>query len=117
MRRGFFLGYFSKLPFIATVPFSWQFQPVDPRDVAARLLEVVTHDPAGQLPDFGGPEVRDMKSLAESLLAARKQDKRLVNLPLPFKAGRQFSEGKVLCPDHKDGKITFEQYLAAKYSA
>ena len=52
----------------------------------------------------------------ESWLAARISKKRLVNLPLPFKFSRQVAEGRLLCPDHKDGKITFEQYLAAKYA-
>jgi uncharacterized protein YbjT (DUF2867 family) len=110
-----FLGGFTALPLIATVPFRWQFQPVDTRDVAARLVEVVTNEPAGMLPDFGGPEVRDFKGIAQSWLAARKPGRRLVNLPLPFKFSRQFAEGRLLCPDHKDGTITFEQYLAAKY--
>ena len=67
--------------------------------------------------DFGGPEVRDFKGVAESWLKARKLSKRLINLPLPLKFSRQFAEGHMLCPDHKDGKITFEQYLAGKYSA
>ncbi len=110
------LGGFTALPLIATVPFRWQFQPVDTDDVAARLVEIVTNEPAGMLPDFGGPEVRDFKGIAESWLAARKPRKRLVNLPLPFKFSRQFAEGRLLCPEHKDGKITFEQYLAAKYA-
>ena len=110
-----FLGAFSALPLVATVPFKWQFQPVDPREVAARLVEVVTHEPAGLLPDFGGPEARGFKSLAESWLKARKLSKRLINLPLPFKFSRQFAEGRLLCPGHKDGKITFEQYLEEKY--
>lgn len=112
-----FLGAFTALPLIATVPFRWQFQPVDTHDVAARLVEIVTQEPAGRLADFGGPEVRDFRSIAESWLAARKPGKRLVNLPLPFKFSRQLAEGRLLCPDHKDGKITFEQYLASKYSA
>jgi uncharacterized protein YbjT (DUF2867 family) len=112
-----FLGGFSALPLVAAVPFRWQFQPVDTRDVAARLVEVVTKEPAGMLPDFGGPEVRDFKGIAQSWLAARKLGKRLVNLPLPFKFSRQFSEGRLLCPNHRDGKITFEQYLASKYPA
>jgi uncharacterized protein YbjT (DUF2867 family) len=112
-----FLGGFSALPFLATVPFKWQFQPVDPREVAARLVEVVTHDPAGRLPDFGGPEARNFKSIAESWLKARKLNKRLINLPLPFKFSRQIAEGRLLCPEHQDGKITFEQYLEEKYSS
>jgi uncharacterized protein YbjT (DUF2867 family) len=111
-----FLGAFSKPPLIAAVPFNWQFQPVDPSEVAAKLVEVVTRDPAGMLPDFGGPEVRDFKGIATSWLKARKSTKRLVNLPMPMiRFSRQFAEGRLLCPDHKDGKITFEQYLADKY--
>lgn len=111
-----FLGAFTALPLIAIVPYRWQFQPVDTRDVAARLVEIVTNQPAGMLPDFGGPEVRDFKSIAQAWLAVRNPGRRLVNLPLPFKFSRQFAEGRLLCPDHKDGKTTFERYLASKYS-
>ncbi len=110
-----FLRFFSSLPGLATVPFGWRFQPVDPSEVAARLVEVVQREPAGMLPNFGGPEERDFKSLAKSWLAARKSKKRLLNLWLPFNFSRQFAEGRLLCPDHKDGKITFEQYLAERY--
>jgi len=112
-----FLGVLSKPPMFAMVPFAWRFQPVDPSEVAARLVEVVKHEPAGRLADFGGPEIRDFKGIAESWLKARKLNKRLINLPLPLKFSRQFAEGRLLCPDHKDGKITFDQYLAAKYPA
>jgi uncharacterized protein YbjT (DUF2867 family) len=110
-----FLGGFARTPRLAAVPFEWKFQPVDPREVAARLTEVVAGEPEGTLPDFGGPEVRTFKSLAESWLKARRLNKRLINLNLPLKFSRQFAEGKVLTPDHKDGKITFEQYLVRKY--
>lgn len=110
-----FLGAFSKAPRLAAVPFEWQFQPVDTRDVAARVTDIITAQPAGALPDFGGPQVRTLKSLAESWLKARKLHKRLVNLTVPMKFSRQFAEGKLLVPDHKDGKITFEQYLVRKY--
>lgn len=110
-----FLEYLSKLPRLATVPFAWQFQPVDTTEVAARLVEVVTAEPAGMLPNFGGPEVRDFKSLAFSWLRIRKPTKRLVNLPLPFAFSRQLAAGQLLCPENRDGTITFEQYLARRY--
>ncbi|HEV2036109.1 MAG TPA: NAD(P)H-binding protein [Candidatus Dormibacteraeota bacterium] len=111
----FFLGGFSKVPRLALVPFKWQFQPVDTDDVAKRLVDVVTGDPAGMLPDFGGPDVRDFKSIAESWLKVRHPRKRLVNLWLPMKFSRQFEQGRLLCPDHKDGTVTFEQYLERRY--
>jgi len=34
---------------------------------------------------------------------------------MPFKFSRQFSAGAVLTPEHRDGTITFEQYLARRY--
>jgi len=111
-----FLTAFSQLPGLATVPYDWQFQPVDPRDVAHRLAEVVTGEPLAMLPDFGGPEVRSFKSLAESWLKARSSNKRLTNLKLPFKFSRQFSEGRLLCPDHRDGSTTFKQHLERRYA-
>jgi uncharacterized protein YbjT (DUF2867 family) len=111
----FFLGIFSRTPRYATVPLDWQFQPVDTRDVAARLSEIVTGPPRGSLPDFGGPEVRGFASLAESWLKAKKLTKRLINLRLPFRFSREVADGRLLCPDHKDGSVTFEQYLVRRY--
>jgi uncharacterized protein YbjT (DUF2867 family) len=111
----FVLGALSKLPRLAIVPFKWRFQPVDANEVAVRLVEAVAGQPAGMLPDFGGPEVRDLKSIAESWVKARSLNKRLVNLWLPLKASRMVAEGRLTCPDHKDGTITFEQYLDMRY--
>jgi uncharacterized protein YbjT (DUF2867 family) len=110
-----FLSAFSTVPGVAMVPKSWQFQPVDTADVAERMVEVVTGQPAGLLPDFGGPEVRNLGSLAVPWLAARRSSKRLVNLNLPFRFSRQFTEGRLLTPDHRDGTTTFEQYLQKRY--
>jgi uncharacterized protein YbjT (DUF2867 family) len=106
-----FLGNFARVPGLLPVPYRWQFQPVDPSEVGARLAALAVAPPAGMLPDFGGPEVRDFKSLAESWRRAKGISKPMVNLPLPFNASRQFTAGHLLCPDHRDGKITFEQYL------
>ena len=110
-----FLGAFSRLPRLCAIPFAWQFQPVDTRDVAARLVDVTAGPPAGRLPDFGGPEVRSFKSLAESWLRARKLNKRLVDMSVPIKFSRQVAEGRLLNPAQMEGKTTFEQYLVRRY--
>lgn len=110
-----YLGLMSRLPGLMTVPYSWRFQPVDTADVAARLVEALEGGPGGLLPDFGGPEVRDFRSIAESWRRSRRLRRRLVNLPLPFKASRQFAAGRMLCPEHADGTVTWEQYLERKY--
>jgi len=110
------LRAFARLPGMLAIPFGWQFQPVESREVARRVVDVVLDKPAGMLPDFGGPQVRDFKSIGESWLAARKERRRLMNLWLPFKASRQVAEGRLTCPEHKDGLVTFDQYLAEKYA-
>ena len=69
------------------------------------------------LPDFGGPELRDVKSLAQSWLESRGDRRRLVNLPVPLAMSRQIEAGGLTCPDHRDGAITFDQYLAERYPA
>ena len=111
----FGLGLFNRLPGMIAVPRRWRFQPVDTRDVAAKLVEIAAGPPSGTRADFGGPEVRDFESIARSWLAAHRLNKRLVNLPLPFRASRQVAAGHLLCPDHRDGTITFEQYLRRRY--
>ncbi len=107
---------FSRMPGITAVPFRWQFQPVDADEVARRVVEVALGEPAGLLADFGGPEVRTFKSIAESWLQARKARRRLVDLPLAFNFSRQFAEGRLTSPDHREGVITFEQHLANRYA-
>lgn len=112
----FFLGVFARVPRFLMVPLAWQFQPVDTKDVARRLNEIALGAPEGRAPDFGGPEVRTMQSLAESWLKARKQqDRRIANLPIPLAVSKDFAAGKVLAPDHNDGNVSWEQYLVRKY--
>jgi len=110
------LRAFARLPGVIALPLAWKFQPVESREVAQRVVDVVLGKPAGMLPDFGGPEVRDFKTIAESWLAARKDARRLTNLWLPFKASRQVADGRLTCPEHKDGLVTFDQYLAERYA-
>jgi hypothetical protein len=83
--------------------------------VATRLGEVVASEPAICLPDCGGPEVGDFKTIAESRLKARKLNRNLAPLHLPIKLSRQFALGVLLTLDHNDSKITFEHYRAEKY--
>lgn len=109
------LEAFARPPLLAAVPFKWQFQPVDPGEAASRPVVAVTKEPAGRLPDFGGPEPKTFKSTAESWLKARKLNTRLVPWPLPFKFSPQIASGRLLTPGHTDGEITFEHCLAEKY--
>ncbi len=84
------------------VPAGTRFQPVDVRDVAERLVSF--HGPAGRVPDFGGPEVRSMTSLARAY--SRRP---IVPVPLPGKVMRGYRTGANLAP--AAGTITFEEFL------
>lgn len=114
-RMELFIRPFSQLPGFITVPFAWQFQPVDADEVAQKLIKVTLAEPGGLLPDFGGPEIHDFKDITSEWMTARKDNRRLFNLSLPLKWSRQWAEGALLAPEHKDGRITFAQYLAEKY--
>ncbi len=100
-----------RLP-VLTIP-SGRVQPVDTTDVAARLTQLAAAEPAGRVPDFGGPEVLGTKQLAEQWLAATGRRRRIVQARIPGRLGRGYRDGANLCPQHPDGTVTFAQYLAS----
>ncbi len=59
----------GQLPVIP-VSAGFLFQPVDADEVAARLVELALGDPAGLVPDIGGPTAYGMDELVRSYLRA-----------------------------------------------
>jgi uncharacterized protein YbjT (DUF2867 family) len=86
-------------------------QPIDTREVAARLVELATGRPR-RAPDLGGPQLRTFRELALSYLQASGQRRLLLPLRLPGAALRGYQQGGHLAPDHAAGSRTFEEYLA-----
>jgi uncharacterized protein YbjT (DUF2867 family) len=86
-------------------------QPIDVRDVAARLTELATGDPRGRVADIGGPEIKPLRELAEEYLRATEKRRPKVEISLPGKAFRGYREGGNLVPGAPVGTITFERYL------
>ncbi len=109
--RFFFPALFS-LPFIGFVPQDFLFQPIDSREVARRMVELVRRGPSGRAQDIGGPEIRNMGDLARSWTRARGIKKRILPLPTIGAAARAFRSGVNTTPDMKVGSITWEAYLA-----
>ncbi|GAB2600170.1 NAD(P)H-binding protein [Streptomyces capparidis] len=99
----------ARLP-VMPVP-GLRFQPVDVREVAARLARLATAPPAGRVPDMGGPEVRDARDLARAYLRATGRRRPVAPVRLPGAAFTAFRSGHNLTPDHAEGRITFGQYL------
>jgi uncharacterized protein YbjT (DUF2867 family) len=105
----------SRGPFVF-VPRSISFQPVDSGDVAERLAGLATSAPVGMVQDFGGPEILTSRELAQAWLARREMHKRIVGIPVPGGAGRGFRAGYHLCPDHRQGRGTWSDWIGRAYS-
>ncbi|WP_331723614.1 MULTISPECIES: SDR family oxidoreductase [unclassified Streptomyces] len=105
----------TKLP-VVPVPAGLRFQPVDSRDVAARLVELTLGEPSGQAPDLAGPKTYGMGDLIRTYLQARGTRRLLVPVPLPGKAGRAYRAGENLCLDGTAtlGERTWEAFLAER---
>ncbi len=88
------------------VPARTRFQPVDVRDVAARLVSLAPA-PAGRVADFGGPQVRGLEDLARAYLRGRRRP--VLAVPVPGRVMRGYREGANLAP--ASGTITFEEFL------
>jgi len=108
------LGKAEKLP-VVPMPSGMRFQPVDARDVAARLAELALGAPAGLVPDLAGPRVYALSDLARGYLAARGKRRPIVPFRIPGKAGRVYRAGDNLSLDGAMvGKRTWEEFLAER---
>jgi uncharacterized protein YbjT (DUF2867 family) len=106
----FMLRMLAKPPVLA-LPSGLRFQPVDVRDVGARLAQLALGEPIGRAPDFGGPQARAIDDLARSYLAIVGKRRRIVPVRLPGKVFGGIRAGGLLTPEHAAGTITFEEYL------
>jgi uncharacterized protein YbjT (DUF2867 family) len=105
------LGALTRLP-VVPLPKALRFQPISTTAVAARLAEVAVGEPQNGLQDMGGPEVRTLRSLAESHLRAQGRAKRIVEVPLPGTLMAAMRAGHNLAPHHATPGQTYDEYLA-----
>jgi uncharacterized protein YbjT (DUF2867 family) len=103
----------SRLPVIP-VPAGLRFQPVDTRDVAARLVELALGEPAGLAPDVAGPRIYAMDELVRAYLRSVGRRRLLLPVPIPGKAARAVREGAILAPERAVGRRTWEEFLAER---
>lgn len=102
---------------VMPIPGGLRFQPVDARDVAARLVELALDPPAGRVPDLVGPKVYGMAELARGYLRARGTRRLMVPVRIPGKAGRAYRAGDNLTlAGATAGRRTWEDFLAERVS-
>lgn len=95
------------------------FQLIDTRDVAQYILPLLLAEPAGHLPDVGGPEILRMDEIAKVFLHAHGIiDPILVDAPEGFfspNAVEAFRQGIHTVPDRRYGQVTWADYVREKY--
>ncbi|RFU40862.1 NAD-dependent epimerase/dehydratase family protein [Actinomadura logoneensis] len=102
----------AKMP-VVPAPGALTFQPVDERDVAARLAELVLGEPAGLVPDLAGPADFTLPELLRGYLAATGRRRPMLPVRMPGKIGRAYREGRNLARQGAmRGTRTWEDYLA-----
>jgi uncharacterized protein YbjT (DUF2867 family) len=106
----------TRLP-VVPVPAGWRVQPIDPAEVADRLVELALGTPAGLVPDLGGPRIYELAALARGYLRARGKHRPILPVWMPGKAARAFRAGANLAPDRAVGHRTWEEFLAARVSS
>lgn len=100
----------AKLPVIPA-PAGFQFQPVDSDEVAARMVELALGEPAGLVPELGGPTVYEFRDLIRSYLRSAERRRPVLPVPLPTHAGRAIREGAILADSPARGRRTWEEFL------
>lgn len=106
--------FLDRLPVIP-LPFGFLGQPIDSGEVADRMVELALSEPAGRVPDIGGPEVAPLEDAVRTYLDVKGSSKRIVRLPFPGKTARAFREGAIVCPDNRYGMITWKEFLLSEF--
>jgi uncharacterized protein YbjT (DUF2867 family) len=111
------LGTLARWP-VAFVPTNWQFQSISTGEVADQLVAAVQKGPAGEgrLPDIGGPEVLPFGEMARAWLAVQNKRRSIIHLPFPGKLSAGFRQGLNTTPRNRVGKLTWSEWLQARYA-
>lgn len=99
---------------VLPVPTGVRVQPVEVREVAARLAELAAAPPAGRVPDLGGPEVLTARELVRTTLEAGGRRRLLMPLRLPGPTAAALRRGENLTPEHAEGRRTYAEFLAER---
>ena len=86
------------------------FQPVDVCEVAWRLVGLVESGPVGRPIDFGGPELLGIETLARQREEVTGKRSRLIRVPC-MRSLVDYAHGHHLSPEHRDGKLTWSEWL------
>ena len=101
------------------VPAGFVIQPVDSGEVAARLADLALAEPAGRVPDMGGPQVISFAELLRAYLRAGRRRRPVVPVWMPgiraVRAGALLvPPEQAAAPGYAAGQRTWEDILAGR---
>jgi uncharacterized protein YbjT (DUF2867 family) len=100
---------------IVPVPRGIRLEPVDSREVAARLVSLALSEPAGLVSEMPGPRVYEFAELIRGYLRSRGRRRALVTIPLLGQIGRAYRDGANLSRDVTGaGTTTWEEFLTER---
>jgi uncharacterized protein YbjT (DUF2867 family) len=98
---------------VSPVPAGFQVRPVDPGEVAARLVELALGTPVGRAADMAGPQEMSWTDVLHSYLEATHRRRWVVPVRIP--GTRAVRDGALLpSPGHAAGSRTWDQFLSAR---
>jgi uncharacterized protein YbjT (DUF2867 family) len=108
----------TKLP-VVPVPAGMRFQPIDTADVADAMARLALGDPAGRVPDIGGPQAMTFADLIRTYLRAIRRRRPIMQIPMPGMFARAIRNGALLVPadatpERAAGRRTWEEFLAER---
>lgn len=93
---------------------SVRLQPIAVEDVATRLTELAAGQPAGRVPDIGGPQQQSVRDLARAWSQAAGSRRPIAPIRLPGKTFRAFADGAAMTSNPPYGRQTFADFLAGR---
>lgn len=107
----------TKFPLVP-VPKDFRCQPIDPVEVAAKLVDLALGPPSGRVRDIGGPQVSTWAEMIRQYLAITRRKRVVVQAWMPkmkgIRAGCLLVSGDSGGASSPCGKTTWEQFLAEK---
>lgn len=103
----------ARCPVVAPVPARFPVQPIDPDEVAGRLVGLALDQPRGRAPEMAGPQPTSWAALLRSYLAATRRSR--IVIPVRVPGSKAVRDGALLPgPGHTTGVNTWEQFLATR---
>jgi uncharacterized protein YbjT (DUF2867 family) len=104
----------TRLP-VVPVPSGFRCQPIDPAEVAEKLVALALGPPSGRVPDIGGPESSTWAEMIRRYLRVTKRKRACVEVWMPkmkeIRSGCLLVGGDSGRPSVPYGKTTWEQFL------